>query len=122
MELESLLDRSELRRLQRAAKEKDMVKIIEWAMQFEKTIQDSYNKLCQKELEKQVKTAIERYMIVIIYTLHFNEKLQFDEKTIEDFMKDVKATIKLFENEEYSLEEYKQMLKDDNILYFERDD
>lgn len=122
MELESLLDRSELRRLQKAAKEKDMVKIIEWAMQFEKTIQSSYNRLCQQELEKQVRTAIERYMIVIIYTLHFSEKLQFDEKTIEDFMKDVKATIKLFENEEYSLEEYKQMLKDDNILYFERDD
>lgn len=122
MELKSLLDRSELRRLQKAAKEKDMVKIVEWAIQFENTIQSSYNRIARKELEKQVRIAIERYMIVIIYTLHFNEKLQFDEKTIEDFMKDVKATIKLFENEEYSLEEYKQMLKDDNILYFERDD
>lgn len=122
MELESLLDRSELRRLQKAAKEKDMIKIVEWAIQFENTIQSSYNRIAQKELEKQVRIAIERYMIVIIYTLHFNEKLQFDEKTIEDFMKDVKATIKLFENEEYSLEEYKKMLKNDNILYFERDD
>lgn len=122
MELESLLDRNELRRLQKAAREKDMSKLVEWGIQFENTIQARYNRLCKEELEKQVRLAIERYMITIIFTLHFNEKLKFDGDTIEDFMQDVMATIHGFDTDEYSLEEYKKMLKDDNILYFERDD
>lgn len=121
MELESLLDRNELRRLQKAAREKDMAKLVEWGIQFENSIQLRYNRLCKEELEKQVKQAIERYMITIIFTLHFNEKLRFDEETIDDFMQDVIATIHGFEKEEYSLEEYKQMLKNDNILYFEKE-
>ena len=120
MELESLLDRNELRRLQKAAREKDITKLAEWGMQFENSIQARYNRICKEELEKQLQSAIERYMITIIYTLHFNEKLNFDEKTIEDFMHDVVATIHGFDTGEYNLEEYKNMLKDDNILYFEK--
>lgn len=120
MELEKLFDKNELNRLERAVKDKNKSKVVEWGMQFENTIKERYNVLYKEELEKQVKLAIERYMIIIIFTLHFNEKLNFDEKTIEDFMEDVMAGIHSFDTGEYSLEEYKQMLNDDNILYFAR--
>ena len=118
MELKELFDRNELNRLERALKDKNKLKIAEWGMQFENTIKQKYEEIFKEELEKQVKQAIERYMIMIVFTLHFNEKLNFDGNTIRDFMQDVMAGVDGFSSGEYSLEEYKQMLKDDDILYF----
>lgn len=118
MELKELFDKNELNRLERAVKDKNKLKVVEWGMQFENTIKQRYEEIFKEELEKQVHQAIERYMITIIFTLHFNDKLKFDEKTIRDFMQDVVATVDGFDKNEYSLEEYKQMLRDDDVLYF----
>ena len=54
-------------------------------------------------------------MLVMIYSLHFNEKTKFGKKRIDDFMNDFMATINGFTTGEFKPEEYEELLRKDNI-------
>ena len=72
-----LLDRNELRRLQKAARDKDIRKLAEWGYQFEDTIRKEYEKDFDETVEKELLQSIDYFITAIIYTLHFNEKCKF---------------------------------------------
>lgn len=114
-EQNSLIDRNELRRLQKAAREKDLRKLAEWSGQLEEQMRQEYNKAFEQELSD----AIENFCVAIVYTLHFNEQTKYGNKRINDFMDDLFTTIDLFRTKEYNPEDYKQQLKDDNITIFD---
>ena len=131
MELETLFSKEELRRLEKAARDKDKAKLKEWAIQFENQLRNSYeenikrfeNKIIQhheKEYERILAESVDNFIVAIIYTLHFNEKCKFGNNRIVDFMDDLLAVVDGFKTGEYTPEEYKEILKRQKI-YFKED-
>lgn len=110
------VDRNELRRLERAAREKDKKHLLEWAEQFENQIRQEYENAFQKELAE----AIDNFCIAIAYALRFSEKTKFGNKRIKEFMDDVFVTVDMFTKGEYSPEDYRQELIKSGITIFEK--
>jgi hypothetical protein len=110
-EIAKLFDKNELRRLEKAAREKDKHKLVEWGTSFEKRIIELY----EQEYIKILQEGINNYMLVMIYSLHFNERTKFGKKRIDDFMEDFMATINGFTTGEFKPEEYEELLRKDNI-------
>lgn len=113
--IKKLLDKNEIRRLQKAARDKDIRKLAEWGLQFEDTIRQEYEKDFEETVQKELLLSIDNFITAIIYTLHFNEKCKFGGKRIDDFMEDLLATIDGFTDGSYNPEEYKEILKEDGI-------
>ena len=116
--MKKTVDRNELRRLERAAREKDKKHLLEWAEQFENQIRIEYENAFQKEVSE----AIDNFCVAIAYTLHFSEKTKFGEKRIKEFLDDTFVTVDMFRKGEYSPEEYKKQLNDAGIKIFSRKD
>lgn len=115
MEIKELFNRNELRRLEKAAKEKDKKKLAEWAGNFEQQVINEYEGQYQEILEN----SIENFLIALVYTLHFNEKTRFGNDRIADFMSDLMATVDCFKTGEYSPEEFKKILEKQKIYFKE---
>lgn len=111
MEIAKLFDKNELRRLEKAAKDKNKNKLIEWGTAFEKRLIELY----EKEYIKILQDSINNYMLIMIFSLHFNEKTKFGKKRIDDFMEDFVEVVKGFSNEEFKVQEYEEMLNKDGI-------
>lgn len=113
MEIAKLFDKNELRRLEKAAKDKNKNKLIEWGKAFEKRVIELY----EKEYIKILQDSINNYMLIMIFSLHFNEKTKFGKKRIDDFMEDFVEVVKGFSNEEFKVQEYEEMLNKDGIYF-----
>lgn len=97
-----LLDKNEIRRLQKAARDKDLRKLADWGTQFEASIRQEYDKEFEKRIEEELQLSIDNFILAIVYTLHFNEKCKFGGKRIDDFMKDLLATVDNFTDGSYT--------------------
>jgi hypothetical protein len=111
MGIAKLFDRNELRRLEKAAREKDKTKLIDWGKAFEKRIVELY----EKEYINILQHSINNYMLVMIFSLHFNEKTKFGKKRIDDFMEDFIEVVNGFTRGEFNPQEYEEMLNKDKI-------
>lgn len=114
---DTLFDRNELRRLEKAVLDKNKIAIFEWASQFEKQIRNQFTIQYDKKFDEELDEAISRFLIAIVYTLHFNEKCGFGTKRIKDVLDDILATIERFKNGECTPEDYMNELKADNVYY-----
>lgn len=109
--IRSLFSREELRRLEKAAKDKNKKKLSEWAKQFEEQIDFQY----QIKFKEELKEFIDILILVVVYTLHFNESTKFGGKRIDSFMKDLFETIDMFRRGEAVPNDYREQLKKDGI-------
>ena len=110
------LVRDELRRLQKAARDNDRKKLLEWGNQFEDQIRQEY----ENAFKKEVADAVDNFFVAIVYTLHFNEHTKFGPKRLNSFVDDLFVTIDLFRTKEYNPEEYKEQLRKDGIHIFDK--
>lgn len=115
-EMKSLINRDELRRLEKAARDKDKRKLADWAMQFEESIRKEYDLEFKKELDNMVDT----FILTIVFTLRYNENTSFGNKRIRSFMDDLLATIDNFNDGSYSPKEYRDMLRKEGIEIISR--
>lgn len=114
----SLLDKNEMRRLQKAAKDKNMDKIYDWARQLEIQLLQRY----ERNFEKELAASIDNFIITIVYTLHFNESTRFGRKRIEEFMRDLLETVDMFKRGEAVPEDYQKILAKEGIIVKRKDD
>lgn len=114
------MDKNEFKRLERADikahKKKNKQPLYDWGIQLEKQLEDKIKKFYEEKFKHDLSKSIEWYIIAIAYTLHFNEKTKFGSKRIQDVMKDLTATVDMFNKGEYSPDEYKQILEDEGII------
>lgn len=110
--MESLLDKNELRRLQKAAKDKNIEKIHDWAMQLEMQLCQQYERVFQDELAE----SLDNFILTIVYTLHFHESTKFGKKRIGEFMEDLLETVDMFKRGEAVPEDYQKALKEEGII------
>lgn len=115
-EFKSLINRDELRRLEKAAKDKNKIKLADWATQFEESIRKEYDAEVKKELDNMV----DIFILTIVYTLRYNESTSFGNRRIKGFMDDLLATIDNFNDGSYSPEEYREQLLKDGIQIISR--
>ena len=120
-DIESLFNRSELKRLERALKDKNRHKLAEWAAQFEETISEKYRKHYEKNFEEELADMVDTIFLTIIYVLHFNECTKFGNKRISDFMNDLIATVDNFNSDSYNIEDYRKQLADDGIKVIKKE-
>lgn len=116
--LESLVTRDEIRRLEKAVKDKDRHKLIDWMSQFEIQISNQLQKKFEEEYQDQLAMSVDNFMIAIVFTLHFSELTKFGNKRIEEFIKDIYATIDLFSKKEETPISYMETLKEAGIVFF----
>lgn len=116
METSNNVYRAEIRRLQKAASQKDWTYLTDWLKQFDDQVRRDYENAFQKELGD----AIDNFCIAIAYALRFSEKTKFGNKRIKEFMDDVFVTVDMFTKGEYSPEDYRQELIKSGITIFEK--
>ena len=114
----SLLDKNEIHRLKKAAKDNNINKLYDWAMQLEYQLSQQYEKVFEQELAD----SLDNFILTIVYTLHFNESTKFGKKRIGEFMDDLLETIDMFKRGEAVPQDYKEQLKKDGIIFKGKDD
>ena len=116
--MDSLLNRNEIRRLEKAAREKDKKHLLEWAIQFE----DSIRRIFEKEYQDEIQTSVDNFMIAVAYTLYFSEETVIrDKKDVGEFMSDLFSTLDLYRTGEYNPQEYKDILNKVGVFFDEYD-
>ena len=113
--IDKMFNKNELRRLEKAAREKNKAKLMEWAVDFETRLSENYNKLYLQKYANELAERLKDLDIAVIYTLHFSENTRFGNKRLKSFMEDLSATMRGFYKDKYSREEYQKMLEDDGI-------
>lgn len=116
--MDSLLNRNEIRRLEKAAREKDKKHLLEWAIQFK----DSIRRIFEKEYQDEIQTSVDNFMIAVAYTLYFSEETVIkDKKDVGEFMSDLFSTLDLYRTGEYNPQEYKDILNKVGVFFDEYD-
>ena len=95
--VKTVVTKEEIKRLQRAAKDKNIGHLGDWATQFEKQISQEY----EQEFKRQISESLEHIYIAIVYTLRFSELTNFGAKRIDAFMKDLLSTVENFKTGAY---------------------
>lgn len=110
----TITTKEEIRRLEKAARDKDRKKLWEWAKQFENQIKKEYEDVFEEDLGN----SIDIMCLALAYTLSFNEKTKFGVDRLTDFLDDFFVTVDMFSTGEYSPEDYAKQLEKKGI-YFE---
>lgn len=104
---------NEIRRLEKAARDKDRKKLWEWAEQFENQIKKEYEAVMEEDLGN----SIDIMCLALAYTLSFNEKTKFGVERLTDFLDDFFVTVDMFSIGEYSPEDYAKQLEKKGIYF-----
>lgn len=112
----SLVNRNEIRRLQKAAREANTKHLREWMEAYENRLCEMYRQDYNKAYEEEVQLAIENFITAIAYTLHFSEETDFNKEKMLSFMDDLMTTVDLFKTGEYKPQDYKDELAKDGII------
>lgn len=88
-------------------------KLQEYLRHAELKIRSEYD----KEYKKQLLESIDLILFTVRYTLHFNEKTKFGQARIDDFMEDLVVTIDNFRTGDFNVNDYKEQLKADGIVF-----
>lgn len=113
--MNDLINRNEIRRLQKAARDNNKIALFEWASQFEQQIKNELEPQYDIIYKDYLSEAIDNFIIAITYTLAFSEEYNLDKDKIPDFLNDLFVTIDMFRTGEYSPEDYKKQLIDEGI-------
>lgn len=110
------INMNEIRRLQKAAREKDYDHLIDWFKQFDDQMRQEYNRAFEDELS----TSIDNFCIAIVYALRFSEMTKFGKRRINSFMEDLFVTIDMFRTHECNPKDYIKQLHDSGITMFDK--
>lgn len=112
----SLINRNEIRRLEKAAREKDKKHLMEWADKLEGQIAQDLRRQIEATYNEELGNAIDNILIAVVYALYFSEETMIEKEAIPDFMEDLFVTIDLFRTGEYTPQEYKDQLQGVGII------
>lgn len=119
--MESIVSRDEIRRLEKAAREKDKKKLAEWLKSFEAQIDTILRRNYEKAYQEEVLESIENMMTAVVYTSLFSEENYINKENIGDFMSDLYSTLDLYRTGEYTPKEYKEILKNYGVTVSDYD-
>lgn len=109
------MDRNEIRRLQKAARDNNKLTLAEWGNQFENQIRDELNRKFKVFYDNEVQEAIDNFCIIIAYTFMFSEHTNIKADDLADFMSDLFATVDLYSKGEFNMEEYTSQMEEEGV-------
>lgn len=109
------MDRNEVRRLQKAARDNNKLALGEWATKFENGIRREFEREYEKAFQAELAASIDNFLTATAYTALFSEETHLNKDTLPSFMEDLFVTIDMFRTGEYSPEEYKNALKENGV-------
>lgn len=110
-----LMNKYELRRLEKAVKDKNKAKLYEWAVQFEEQVIDLYRNEFDKKYRDDIQEAIANYEIAVAYTMHFSEETKFGQDQLTSFLEDLMVTLDMYRTGESDPTQYLAELKENGI-------
>lgn len=114
--IKSVVNKEEIKRLQRAAADKNKTKLADWAKQFEYQLEQEFEKYYREQLGE----AVDNFILTMVYCLHFSDLTNFGNKRIKSFMDDLLETVDMFGRGEANPEDYRNQLKEHNIKVINR--
>ena len=111
------MDKNEIRRLQKAARDNNKLALGMWASQFEDSLRREYELNYEKAFQLELSDSLNNFMIATAYTVHFSETTHLDKDTLPDFIEDLLVTVDMFRTGEYNPDEYKKILDDCGIKF-----
>ncbi len=110
------MNRNDLRRLEKAAREKDKKYLAEWADDFENQLRYLMRKEYEARYQDEIESSIENFLLATAYTAVFSESTNLLKSgNLPDFMEDLFVTIDLFRTGEYKPKEYEEILKENGF-------
>lgn len=106
-----IVDRNEIRRLQKAAKDNNKLALGEWARQFEAQVRQELDKQYEEMYKQQLAESVDTFCIAIAYTVHFCEHTKLGKARLPEFMEDLFVTVDMFSRGEYNPLDYKEELE-----------
>lgn len=114
--LERLVNRDEIRRLEKAAKEKDKKHLANWAKQYEQQIELMLRKEYEDRYQDEINSSIDNFIFAVAYTAYFSEETNLNNETLPEFMSDLFATIDMYRTGEFRPEDYVEELKQNGFI------
>lgn len=106
-----LVNRDEVRRLEKAAREKDKKHLGDWINQFVNRMDVIFRKEYEALYQDEINNSVQNLLLALAYTLHFSEEFHLDKDHLPDFINDLMVTIDMFRTGEYKPEDYKEELE-----------
>lgn len=114
--LEKLINRDEIRRLEKAAREKDKKHLAEWAKKYEQQIEFIMRQYYEKMYQEEINDSINNFIFAVAYTAFFSEETNLNNETLPEFMSDLFATIDMYRTGEFTPQEYVKELSDNGFV------
>lgn len=119
--MSGIVSREEIRRLEKAARDKNKGKLAQWLEEFEYYVESILRQEYNKEYEEELQNAIENLIVAVTYTAYYSEENKVDKGNLSGYMTDLFVTIDMFRTGEYTPEEYKADLEKEGIILDEYD-
>lgn len=107
----SVVSREELRRLEKAAREKDKKKLASWLQQFERYLDTMLRKDYEQAYQEEIASTVQNTLTAVAYTAYFSEESKVNKDDIGDYMSDLFVTLDMFRTGEYKPLDYKEALE-----------
>ena len=117
----SIVNREELRRLEKAARDKNKNKLASWIRQFEQYLDSMMKRDYAEVMNTEIVNHYNNILTAVAYTAYFSEESYIDKKNIADFMADLFVSLDMFRIGEYTPQEYADQLKEEGITLDEYD-
>ena len=76
------MDRNEIRRLQKAAKDGNKLVLGAWASQFEDSLRRMYDREYERAFQQELISSIDNFMTAVAYTAIFSEETKLTKETL----------------------------------------
>lgn len=119
--MKSIVNRDELRRLEKAAKDKNKSKLADWIKQFEQYLDSMMRRDYIEVINTEMVNNYNNLLTAVAYTAYFSEESYVDKKNIADFMADLFVSLDMFRTGEYTPQEYFDQLKSEGVTLDEYD-
>lgn len=109
--MNNLVNREEIRRLQKAAREKDKKHLVEWMIQYDTQINERLRQEYERNYRDEISNSIDNFCLAVAYTAKFSETTNLGKKRLPEFMEDLFVTIDMFRTGEFKPEDYRKELE-----------
>ena len=109
--MNNAFSREEIRRLQKAAREKDKKHIVEWMTQYDRQTEEFIRKEYEQAYHDELMSSIDNFCLAVAYTARFSETTHLGKQRLPEFMEDLFVTIDMFRTGEFKPDDYKQELE-----------
>lgn len=113
--MDSLINREEIRRLEKAAREKDKKHLSDWAKSLEYRLSADIQKYYEKVYKDELANAIDTFILTIIYTLYNDSNIIIKKGKVPLFLDNLLKNIDRFRTGEAKKEDYEHYLTKDDI-------